>query len=321
MELNKNLISNILTQINLKVESILPSSSGYRNTSIPVITDKGTYNIVIFKREKDNKEGLYRANLVSNYLYSKGFPTRKLVKTLKSSESPSRYICIYNYLEGKTIPWEMYDMNLLKELGRTMSDMHFLSNDFNQTNILPSIKTESLELLKRMQKYFSTPGVIEAMKNKLKLKLEREYLNSLEDKIKNVSETSSGVLHMDFVRGNILFDSDIKPEKIVGIIDWEKVSFGPYVFDIARTLAFLYVDCKYKDDIKVKKYFLTSGYLKRGKNKNVNLNDLDVLVDFYLFYDICKFLLHNPYESLYQNEHFNETIRLAIFHGLVSVVQ
>jgi Ser/Thr protein kinase RdoA (MazF antagonist) len=42
---------------------------------------------------------------------------------------------------------------------------------------------------------------------------------------------------------------------ITGIIDFEKTAAGPRIFDIARTLAFLLVDCKAKTPAQVTNYF------------------------------------------------------------------
>ncbi len=74
------------------------------------------------------------------------------------------------------------------------------------------------------------------------------------------------LLHMDFVRGNILYSQNHEL-RISGILDFEKAAYGSPLFDIARTYAFLLVDCKYKSEKEIGKYFLRSGYIKRGKLK------------------------------------------------------
>jgi len=79
------------------------------------------------------------------------------------------------------------------------------------------------------------------------------------------------------------------------------------------------VDCKHKPYIKTYKYFLYSGYQKRGQVKNIgNDNDRNSFIDMFLFYDLYKFLLHNPYESLLQNEHYIRTKDLLIRHDIVT---
>jgi hypothetical protein len=134
---------------------------------------------------------------------------------------------------------------------------------------------------------------------------------------------------MDFVRSNILFDDTDTSNAlaITGILDFEKTAQGNPVFDIARTLAFLLVDCKYKPADKVRKYFLRSGYIKRGASTfqdiyitdhNGKVNVLEQLLDVFLMHDFYKFLRHNPYESLESNEHFMRTRDMLVQRGFVS---
>ena len=119
---------------------------------------------------------------------------------------------------------------------------------------------------------------------------------------------------MDFVRGNILFDGS----DITGILDFEKTAMGHNFVDIARTLAFLMVDCKFKTVDKVVKYFLYSGYHKRGQMKDVGDKAiLNQLIEMFLVYDFYKFLRHNPYESLHLNEHYVRTNHILDKRGVI----
>jgi Ser/Thr protein kinase RdoA (MazF antagonist) len=123
------------------------------------------------------------------------------------------------------------------------------------------------------------------------------------------------ILHYDFVRGNILFsdklDRDLDIFPITGILDFEKVCLGPEIADIARTLAFLIVDCKFKNEKTIRKRFLVSGYEKRGKNslpfKSITSKSLEILLKFFWLRDFWKLLTYNPYESLCLNEHYKRT--------------
>jgi Ser/Thr protein kinase RdoA (MazF antagonist) len=112
------------------------------------------------------------------------------------------------------------------------------------------------------------------------------------------------------VRGNILFDDQAR---ITGVLDFEKTAWGHPALDIARTLAFLLVDCKYKSEDKTRKYFLISGYNKRGPARTPGSSPLlEKLITTFLLHDFYKFLRHNPYESLRNNEHFVRTRDLLV---------
>ena len=147
-----------------------------------------------------------------------------------------------------------------------------------------------------MEKYFADDGVHDAMAGKLGLAI--FDVTRIRPALTESINLPAQALHMDFVRGNILFDGHDTSLKISGVLDFEKTAWGPIVFDIARTLAFLIVDCKYKDEANVRKYFLHSGYNKRGGNHFTPTPLLEVLVDFFLLHDFYKFLRHNPYDSL-----------------------
>ncbi|HSX16495.1 MAG TPA: phosphotransferase [Patescibacteria group bacterium] len=299
----------------------LGMQKGYRNESHAIEQADGMrLNLIIYKREPGMLKRVHNANRVSNYLASAGFPARRTaderILQLKSGDFV-KYASLYKYLPGKTIPWEAYTMEHIKLLGQTMSDMHATLAGLNRGG-LPHVADEYLAILDRMERYFAEPGVQTAMQKKLGLTVDTSAVPKLKTLLRKIkSLPDQQVLHMDFVRGNILFEtSEIKAEKpaVSGLLDFEKTSFGPPVFDIARTLAFLLVDCKYKEPEKVRKYFLQSGYNKRGNAtfQDVRIKDndetlLDSLVELFLLHDFYKFLRHNPYESLPDNEHFVRT--------------
>ena len=335
------LISRILDLNHISYVDILAPQKGYRNTSYPVITKteaaEASLNVIVFKREPGIIERIKRADFVSDFLASKGFPTRQVrsgIIVLGTKEGAEQYARCYNYLPGDTIPWEAYTMKHLKLLGETMSRMHNTCREFSTTAIsYPSVIEENHRLITHLKRYFRQAGVQRAMQEKLGLSLD---IAALVDDFTKTSELlqqpqfadTEQVLHMDFVRGNILFDTKAETSEpsevaLTGILDFEKVAFGARVYDIARTLAFLLVDCKYKESAKVRKYFLDSGYQKRG---NSVLSDhekatLEQLVDFYLFHDFYKFLRHNPYESLHTNLHFLRTRDILIKNDIIKLIR
>jgi hypothetical protein len=245
-------------------------------------------------------------------------------------------------------------MKHLKLLGKTMSDMHaglaayrdksqetrvkssgkghktaghcVILNSFQD---LPKVTEEYQTITARMKRYFANPNVRKALAEKLNLSVDPRVFTSFHGLLEQAKKLpDQQPLHMDFVRSNILFDNNEDSKLIIsGIIDFEKAAVGPPVFDIARTLAFLLVDCKYKQPEKIIKYFLCSGYNKRGAadftvrhsrprsgrgqatcgNPVNNDGTLESLINLFLFYDFYKFLHHNPYESLHKNEHFTRT--------------
>lgn len=315
-------LPRVLSAYNIEYIRIFGSQKGYRNEIWPVLTSENQMiNVTFFKREAEMTDRIIRADSVSEYLATKGLPTRRRIIPrilfLKNKDFTVN-ICVYNYLPGDTIPWESYTMERIKNLGCTMSNMHFYLSKTPDI-CLPSVYDEYLSIIKKMKKYYNKDGVKKAMNKKLGFKINHDCLDEYEKLLKLYkNKPGQQALHMDFVRGNILFEKD----KISGILDFEKTANGHVEMDVSRTLAFLLVDCKYKIYEKVKKYFLYSGYIKRGMNKKIIIDDNFIkLVELFLFFDLYKFMLHNPYEYLKLNNHFVRTKDILVRYGVVLLKQ
>ncbi len=316
--MNNSLVARVLKMYGVDYLKILSSQKGYRNEIFPIeLHDHSIVQLTFFKNEPDILQRVERADVVSGYAAACGLPTRtrfnkKTVQLL--SQHHLIYAGLYNYLPGNTIAWEAYTKTHIKLLGQTMSDLHAVlaKQDFKDQ---PNVADESKLLLARMESYLINDDVRSALFKKLGITIDvdfRKYYKLLDG---CAGLPGQQQLHMDFVRGNILFAPASNVDKcrlnnlaISGILDFEKTLVGLPVFDVARTLAFLLVDCKSKTRDQVWKYFLDSGYIKRGAAKLSYSNRLlHQLVQFYLLHDMYKFLRHNPYESLDQNEHFMRT--------------
>jgi Ser/Thr protein kinase RdoA (MazF antagonist) len=326
--MNESLVARVLKSYGLDYLRILPFQKGYRNEIHPIeLQDLTKVQLTFFKNEPGIVERVERADEVSEYVASCGLPTRIRFnkKTIQlSSQNRRIYAGLYNYLSGNTIAWESYSKTHIKLLGQTMSDMHAILARQEFTNH-PYVVEGCRSLLERMDGYLSNDDVKTALLNKLGITIDVDF-----QKYQKLLDGCAGLpgqqqLHMDFVRGNILFAPASKADScqlddlaITGILDFEKTAVGLPVFDVARTLAFLLVDCKNKTSDQVRKYFLYSGYKKRGAAKLMYNNLLlRQLVEFFLLHDMYKFLRHNPYESLNENEHFIRTKYIMSEYGML----
>lgn len=294
---------------------ISPVQKGYRNEIYPIIMGNRQLQLTFYKSEPGIKERIERADAVSHFAAKKGLPVRRRAdeRTLVfTSDKRTVYAGLYYYLPGRTIAWESYTKRHLKELGKTLSNLHFSLRDFD-TNGQVSVIDEMLELNQRMKRYFNDLDVQGAMREKLTLGFDWDF-DRTAARLATLRELPVNQLHMDFVRGNVLFNDS----EITGILDFEKTAYGPPIVDVARTLAFLLVDCKYKTEHEVRKYFLESGYHKRGSAQlDYYPNVLEFLIRFFLLYDSYKFLRHNPYESLKDNEHYQRTVSILSQSGVL----
>ena len=325
-------IQRILAAYGLTGGVVQAPTKGYRNQSYPVQLPNGSLiNLMVYKREASMLERIRRANRVADYAHRHGLPARQTydprIIRLSSARGES-YAALYEYLPGRTIPWEAYTQKHIKLLGKALSDLHAVLADFDE-RVLPAAVDEYMYIVQKMQKYFADSHVRQALKRKLNLAVGLDSLSSFETLLKACAQLpGQQALHMDFVRSNILFGERSEGLAVTGILDFEKTAHGSPLFDIARSLAFLLVDCKYKEPGKVRKYFLLSGYQKRGAgtfaNVPVKMSEgstdlLEQLLGLFLLYDFYKFLRHSPYEFLSQNEHFMRTRTILLERRLVQI--
>lgn len=322
-------LKKVLKAYGYSAAGILPFQKGYRNTSYPVELENGErINFILYKDEPGIDQRIRRIHDVSLFLAKHTIPVRYPVDSkilMLQTPSTKRYGALYTYLPGDTIPWEAYTKNHIKLVGMAMGELHVTLKSFGSLD--NDVTVEYSDITRRMQRYFTDKNVTCALSQKLRIAVPLSsfvrfqnlltYCHSLPDK---------QVLHMDFVRGNLLFRTPQPNDRLAienvalsGILDFEKVAYGSPIIDMARTLAFLLVDCKYKAPEKIRKYFLHSGYNKRSNGENISLDSelLDRLVALFLMYDFYKFLLHNPYEFLPQNEHFTRTRDMLLSIGMI----
>lgn len=335
----RQIVPAVLEKFGVQYVAIRGVQQGYRNESYPVqLQNDKIVNLLFYKREPGIVDRIKRADVVAAHVATAGYPVRVRhdPRTLRLSKGAlPTYAALYDYLPGHTIPWEAYTKKHIKLLGMAMSDMHAcLANMPAEWSDACRITDELTNLSNRMQAYFSDENVTRAMRQKLGVAIDLETIRRFHALIRLFdSNERQQPLHMDMVRGNLLFDIasehdvwQIGDVALTGVIDFEKTAYGHPLFDMARTLAFLLVDCAVKDETKIRRYFLFSGYNKRGHARYdykatfagaTHGQLLDGLVEFFLLHDLYKFLRHTPYESLNDNHHYIRTRNILIRHGMV----
>lgn len=336
----KKIIPRLMAQYGIAVEDVSSVQKGYRNGCYRVAWGSREANLIIYKNEAHIDKTIQRVHQLSLLAHKNNLPVRfpidDRVLTIVINKQQRRYAGLYNYLPGHTIPWESYSKKHIKLLGQALSDLHYYWRNHN-SNLQDVAKLLMGQYL-AMDRYFNETGVKKAMRKKLKLKLDKSNFLKLQSMLEISTElTPIQPLHMDFVRGNVLFKEHDLPVKntyslgkieLTGILDFEKVAKGHIVFDLARSFAFLLVDCAHYNEPKLRKYFFSSGYRKRGRQSfaypvlrkdKQRLLIFDELITYYLLYDFFKFLRHNPYEFLEKNYHYIRTRDLLVTRGMIQL--
>ncbi|MEO5627593.1 MAG: phosphotransferase [Candidatus Saccharimonadales bacterium] len=332
--MNKELFAEVIAKYGLTPTKRMSMQKGYRNESYPFVDSTGlAKNLILYKDEPDVLKLIKLANRSANFVAKQGLPARTnadgRILSIKTSTGV-RYAALYDYLPGQTIAWEAYTRDHIKLLGMTLAKVHaglalLDASDF------PAVESRLRANLQVIADYFADKGVQSALATKLAIKVAPDQLKACLKTLDQIKALQfSQVLHMDFVRGNVLFNSQpaganqltVGKVNLTGILDFEKTARGNPIYDLARSLAFLMVDCKYKTEAKVYKYFIVSGYLKRGGGRlnQQQISLIDATVNLFLLYDFYKFLLYNPYQSLPDNEHFVRTKNCLLARKVITAL-
>lgn len=330
-------LAEIAAMYGVELAVIGSVEGGYRNLSHS-FTDKNgkQYNFILYKNEPEIVSLIRRTNALGTFVHQAGLAVRAPIDE-RILRVGNRYGSLYEYLDGVTIPWEAYTMKHIKLLGQAMANFHTAATGFRGTP-LPDVENIYLEITMRMQRYFADENVSKALEEKLRLRVQLPEFNPLLHAAQQLPNRTP--LHMDLVRSNVLFKTtevkalsfvenkmgnlQIGSVELAGILDLEKAAVGHPLFDLARTLSFLLVDCAKPED-KIRKYFLDSGYRKRGGRElhPVRINDEDLLeqlLTLFLTYDFYKFLKQNPYESLPKNHHFKRTVDILLARKVLQLI-
>ena len=331
-------VGEVVVQFGLSVRNVSQPQKGYRNESYALtLSDGQTVNLLFYKREAGMVERIRQADSFSQLAATAGYPVRDRYDSrtmqLRTSRGVS-YAAVYTYLPGTTIPWEAYSRRHIKLLGWVMSDLHALGNNSPVPHEQTVVPCEMAPMVARMTTYFYDAGVMRAMHQTLGVALSPLAPARLERLLAAVGSIKAVTrLHMDLVRGNVLFAPSqsadrwqLKGLAVSGVIDFEKASVGPPIVDMARSLAFLMVDCPFYDEPSIERYFIQSGYMKRGASQFDATTEIDGytyrqllhgLVGLFLLYDFYKFLRHTPYESLADNHHYIRTRDILLYRGML----
>lgn len=217
-------------------QQIVPINSGIANGTYEVATDKGNY--IVRKLSAYNPASRYATSSLSlrhavgEYLATCGFPyetPRCETNAYGKKVFPvnGAFYEAYKKIEGD-INWNLTD-NQIREKAAALARYHaaVAGQDFGYRDL----KTQSLENIlgdfKSLKDRTVKNPVIDALQ-KDNIYLYERFAQDIEKNVSQVPQDSI-LLHGDFHSGNVVY----KKNRLIGIIDFDNVSYGPRVFDIA----------------------------------------------------------------------------------------
>lgn len=217
-------------------QQIVPLNSGIANGTYDMMTNKGNY--IVRKLSAYNPASRYATASLSlrhalgEHLVSSGFPyatPRCETNAFGKSVFPvnGAHYEAYKKVEGD-IHWNLTD-NQIREKATALALYHaaVAGQDFGYRDLKAQTLEKILGDFKALKEQPAKNPVIDALQ-KDNMHLYERFAQEVEKKASQVPQYSL-LLHGDFHSGNVVYQGD----RLIGIIDFDNVAYGPRVFDIA----------------------------------------------------------------------------------------
>lgn len=242
-------IQEILTNFEIVPKKIENFDVGGVNSSIAykIIGKSGDFLLKSIREDRINwvKDG---ANLV-NHLKEHGFTkTPQNLKDINGEyvvKHEDTFWTLQEFVKGRQLKNNEISTDECKSLGKTIAELHKAYLDDNSILKESSVKREISyrEMFEKEQheKMIETLDILKGMELPEKdidllTTYWKEYLKTRDKilvKLENTDENSfkKGIIHRDLNKGNILYENG----SVSAIVDWEDVSFGNIIQDVAYT--------------------------------------------------------------------------------------
>lgn len=269
IKLNEKVIKELLSSYGLQYKGYRLIKFGIENTSAFVSTKEGEFVLRIY-RNRNKKLGDIRLELeFVAFLKKNSVNVPGIVKNYNKQFLSRRKIGnkFWNYILMESIDGvhlKPNQINLIPSLAKGQAVMH-------QNAIKFKIVSKNYHNLRtRLDSFVSEyktqkPLIDNKYGRELIIKNIEEVINDLKKNLNDLQKLPSSLVHLDYHGSNIL----VKGRKINGIIDFDDVSFDPFVADLANSLLWWIYFNKDKDVEKIKtKYLLEyQKYRKLSKSE------------------------------------------------------
>lgn len=231
-----------------------------------IISDIGDQKKYFLKRYRfDNKQRIEEIHLVKKYFAEKGIP---IILPITNKEGGALffhegYFAVFPFVEGRHIERNALSDEAIISLGETLARIHLAGKGAN----LPIMETfEPWDKEKQLAKSDLLIATIQQRSQLTdfdKLALEDIHLRRsiIESNIKSFEEygfKSDHLTHGDYHGGNVFFD---ERDHVSHIFDLEKSRYCPRMFELFRSLLFLFCDTSFTPESIAKSRLYLRSYL------------------------------------------------------------
>ncbi|GFT45191.1 hydroxylysine kinase [Nephila pilipes] len=220
-----------------------------------------------------NKKGI-RAPLPIQNLEGKTWTLEEVPLLNEEINTSGPKLCgvrLFTYIPGVPVSTQEYTTDILYQWGNLLAKFHKAVQDFDHPIFRTKTIFWSLEPIPELRNLMDG---MEDHHKKLVLSVLDKYPSIIE---KNMDRLPRGVIHGDFNENNVLAQVKTTEENKItisvdGVLDFEDMHNGTFVWDIGLMLAYTLLDCKTIDPLEGAGHAL-AGYLSLR-----SLSPLEILV-------------------------------------------
>jgi homoserine kinase type II len=236
IKLNKEIVGKLVSLYNLDLISFKEvNSAGVKNTSAFLNTSKGRFVLKVYRRNNKKLREISQEIVFANFLREHGIPIPQIL-----SNDKGKFVCqkkidnatwtyiVMEFIEGEYLDHNQY--GLMPSMAKYQALMHKATCEFEKTGKTRTLKDEIIDFVrynKNAEKFLK--------KNCFYLEIRKLISNAilcLRSNFNEISYLPSGLVHMDYESDNIL----VNKKKITAILDFDDLSYHPFVADIGISL-------------------------------------------------------------------------------------
>ena len=236
IKLNHKIVSEMLGLYDLRLISFKEiNSAGVKNISAFLNANKGRLVLKVYRRNNKKLREISQEMRFTDFLKSRGIPIPqvlsnsegKLVSQIKINKIVWTFI-LMEFVEGKYLGHNQYD--LMPAMAKYQPLMHKASSKFKKAEKFDTLK-DAIDTFviydKKAEKFLKS--------NPLYLEIRKaisQVILDLKNNFNEISDLPSGLVNMDYESDNIL----VNKNKITAILDFDDLSYQPFIADIGVSL-------------------------------------------------------------------------------------
>ncbi|MFA6513883.1 MAG: phosphotransferase [Patescibacteria group bacterium] len=270
IKLNEDVIKKLLSVYDVKYQSYKLIKFGIENISAFISTKEGKFVLRVYRNNNKKLSDIKLELEFMAFLRKNGVKTPKIIgnhhkQSLSRKKIDNKFwnYILMEFVDGAHLKYNQ--INLISSLAKAQAIIH------KHTSKFKIISKDYHNFRNRLNSFVSEyktnkPFIYNKYGEELTIETIEEVVHDLKKNLDALQKLPSGLVHLDYHGSNIL----VKDNKINGIIDFDDLSFSPFVADLANSLLWWTYLNQTKNIQKIKEKYL----LEYQKYRKLSRNEL-----------------------------------------------